>query len=88
MKKQSNKVKLYLRLENNSKGLFRRRYKSKQRLCHRAQVEVWRKAYLRVGYGKSGAFNDGIYSNYQDLKHAIDVFTEKSLVDYLGGEND
>jgi len=38
---------------------------------------VW----LEVNYGIRGVHNEGTYNNLKDLKQALSVFTEKSLLD-------
>ena len=37
--------------------------------------------YIKVSYGKR-LYNDGIYTNEQDLKEALSAFTEQSLIGY------
>lgn len=56
----------------------------KKRIFHFVGKEKWEKAYLRVNYGlgvnalgnRTLFHNDGIYHNKEDLRWAINAFTE------------
>ena len=80
MKKKS-AIKIHLKLKNND-GSVKSYCSSKLRRIYSILQEAkFKKAYLRVNY--EVGYNDGEYSNITDLKMALSVFTEKSLIKYL-----
>lgn len=61
----------------------------KDRILAAAQVEMWDKAYLRVTYSNEyGLYNDGYYESFNELKQALSIFTERSLLNHVGGINE
>ena len=56
------------------------RYSTKKRaILNSIRGDKWETAYLRVTYAP-GFINEGEYSNYQQLRQALDQFTEKALL--------
>jgi len=73
---------IHLKLFLNTRPILSTTKQIKSRILVAALKEKWDMAYLRVNYGRR-MFNYGFYSSPTELKKAISIFTEKSLINYL-----
>lgn len=83
----SRKIRLPMKVKLFSRGqtVFRSTFYKKSALITKIKVIPWDKAYIKVCYSHK-LYNDGFYNNYQDLKEALSVFTEKALLDFVEGK--
>lgn len=63
--------------------------RKKRRILYKVEADKFRKAYLKVFYGKAKTnsgkvepiINDGTYETKEELLRVLSAFTEKSLLD-------
>ncbi len=77
------RVRMSAKLYQNGQLVLRTTKLVKSRLLADIQKRMWDCCYLRVTYDKPrGYYNDGTYRTVDEVRSALDDFTEKSIMNY------